>query len=360
LVPLTPFLWPALAAATASEMVSVLAKELAHLAAGHPSNFMFREPRWTTPNRIALELPSMRLREFSADGDNIATLVCAPLALHDATLTDFAPDHSLVAALRMAGLRNVFVTDWRSASPEMRFYSIDSYLADLNVVVDELGGCVNLIGVCQGGWMALVYAARYPSKIRALVLAGAPVDINAGESELSRVAHSVPSSVFKQLVELGDGRVRGLHLLQFWKHPSLEPEAIHGLLQVPDDIATLRSSRLIKLFREWYARPIDLPGTYYLQVVQWLYKDNQLATGRFAALGRPIDLSMVRGPIFLLVARDDEIVAPEQLLAARHLVGSKERQICTEIVACTHLGLFMGGNTLLHTWPKIARWLAAS
>src|SRR5437763_5438253 len=29
LVPLTPFLWPALAAATASEMVSLLAKELA-------------------------------------------------------------------------------------------------------------------------------------------------------------------------------------------------------------------------------------------------------------------------------------------------------------------------------------------
>jgi poly(3-hydroxybutyrate) depolymerase len=130
-VPLTPFLWPALATAAASEMVSVLAKELAHLAAGQPSNSMFREPRWTTPNRIALELPSMRLREFSADGDDIATLVCAPLALHDARLTDFAPDHSLVAALRMAGLRNVFVTDWRSASPEMRFFSIDSYLADL-------------------------------------------------------------------------------------------------------------------------------------------------------------------------------------------------------------------------------------
>ena len=184
MVPLTPFLWPALAAATASEMVSAFAKELAHLAAVHPPNSMFREPRWTTPNRIALELPSMRLREFSADGDNIATLVCAPLALHDATVTDFAPDHSHVAALRMAGLRNIFVTDWRSASPEMRFFSIDSYLADLNVVVDELGGCANLIGVCQGGWMALVYAARYPSKIRGLVLAGAPVDINAGESEL--------------------------------------------------------------------------------------------------------------------------------------------------------------------------------
>src|SRR5207253_7693399 len=266
--PVSPFLWPALAAAAASEMVSALAKELGHLAAGTPSSSMFREPKWTTPNQVALELPSMRLRKFSPDGDGIATLICAPLALHDATLTDVAPDHSLVAALQVAGLRNVFVTDWRSASPEMRFFSIDSYLADLNVVVDELGGCANLIGVCQGGWMALAYAARYPSKIHRLVLAGAPVDINAGESELSRVAHSVPPSGFKQLVELGDGRVRGAHLLPVWKHPPLEPKAIHSLLQVPDDIATPHSSRLLTLFREWYTRPIDLPGTYYLQVAQ--------------------------------------------------------------------------------------------
>jgi hypothetical protein len=84
-----------------------------------------------------------------------------------------------------------------------------------------------------------------------------------------------------------------------------------------------------------------------------------IATGRFAALGRPIDLSIVRAPIFFLTACDDEIVAPEQLLAARHLVGSNEHQIRTEIVACTHLGLFMGATTLLDTWSKVAHWLAA-
>jgi hypothetical protein len=48
------------------------------------------------------DFPWRRLREFSADGDGIATLVCTPLALHDATLTDFAPGHSLVAAASRA------------------------------------------------------------------------------------------------------------------------------------------------------------------------------------------------------------------------------------------------------------------
>jgi PHB depolymerase-like protein len=174
------------------------------------------------------------------------------------------------------------------------------------------------------------------------------------------VAHSVPLSTFKQLVEIGDGRVRGAHLLQLWKNPPLESTAIHDLLQIPDDIATPRSSRLIALFREWYARPMDLPGTYYLQVVQRLYKENQLATGRFVGLGRAIDLSMVNAPIFLVGARDDEIVAPEQLFAARRLVCSKRRQIRQAVVACSHLGLFMGATTLLSVWPKVARWLAAS
>ena len=37
--------------------------------------------------------------------------------------------------------------------------------------------------------------------------------------------------------------VRGTHLLQFWKHPALEPEAIHSLLQVPDDIAHLMKTK---------------------------------------------------------------------------------------------------------------------
>jgi pimeloyl-ACP methyl ester carboxylesterase len=33
------------------------------------------------------------------------------------------------------------------------------------VLIDELGGKVDLIGLCQGGWMALIYAARFPEKV---------------------------------------------------------------------------------------------------------------------------------------------------------------------------------------------------
>ena len=147
-LPQLPLLWPAIAAASAGGFALLLAKEFANLSIEWDSRPGAREPPpWTTRNKVALELSSVRLRDFSTASDGIATLVCAPFALHGAMIADLAPGHSLVAALLGAGLQRVLLTDWRSASPEMRFFSIDTYLADLNVLVDQLGGTANLIGL---------------------------------------------------------------------------------------------------------------------------------------------------------------------------------------------------------------------
>src|ERR1700690_3102345 len=91
---------------------------------------------WTSANKIALELASMRLRDFSTRSDGPATLICAPYALHGATIADFAPGHSVVEVLRQGGLSRVFVTDWRSAMAETRYFTIDKTLAGLKVAVD--------------------------------------------------------------------------------------------------------------------------------------------------------------------------------------------------------------------------------
>jgi poly(3-hydroxyalkanoate) synthetase len=353
------FLWPALVAESASEFAAAMAKEFVDLAIGPDAGAKGREPQWTTHSEVALELDSVRLRDFSTAAEGVATLVCAPFALHAATITDFAPHHSLVAALQGAGIERVFVTDWRSASPDMRFLSIDNYLADLNVLVDGLGGAVDLVGLCQGGWMALIYAARFPSKVRKLVLAGAPIDLAAGDSELSSLARNTPLVVFKDLVELGGGRILGEHALQFWAPHSPDGQMIAHALQISGASGSAAFERLEARFRDWYAQTLDLPGAYYLQVVEQLFKENRVASGRFMALGRQIKLSDMRCPLFLLAARDDEVVAPGQIFATEKLVGSQPGDIQKATAPGWHLGLFMGRDTLVDIWPGIARWLLA-
>jgi poly(3-hydroxybutyrate) depolymerase len=355
--PSIAFLWPALVAASVSDAASALASEFAHLAGSSDAEPAGPEPPWTTPHEIALELPTMRLRDFSTGSTGVPTLVCAPFALHGATIADFAPDHSLVAALQAAGRGRLLVTDWRSAVPETRFNSIDSYLAELNVAVDTLGKTVDLVGLCQGGWMALIFAARFPTKVRKLVLAGAPVDISAKQSLLSRMTDSLPMSAFREMVQAGEGRVLGRSVLGLWGPLCLGADAIAEILQVAPASLAAHGHRLQTRFEHWYAWAVDLPGTYYLQVVEWLYKQNRLATGHFTALGRRIDLSAVRVPTYLLAARDDELVAPDQVFATARRLGTPADRVRTRTAPCRHLGLFMGATSLRTIWPEIARWL---
>ena len=352
------FYWPAIMAAAATGAVSASLNELVrHIASPHERDVSQLEPVWTTPHHIRLELGTMRLRDFSTTTHGLPTLVCAPYALHCATIADFAPGHSLVETLRESGVGRVHVTDWRSATAEMQGLSIDNYFADLNVAVDELGPPVDLIGLCQGGWLALAFAARFPQKVRRLVLAGAPIDIAAGESKISKIATHTPLAVFEQLIRAGDGRVLGKRLLDLWGS-ALNVNDERRVLQIPDNADSASIQNLLQRFSDWYDTTVDLPGTYYLQVVSWLFKENQLAEGKFVVLGRRIDLRTVHHPIFLLAGRDDELVASDQVLGAAWRIGTPKTEIEMATEPCGHLSLFLGAKTLKRRWTRIARWLA--
>ncbi len=347
--------WPFAAAAQAAQINLRLLESLlppARQGASPGSSFP-----WASANTIDLELATMRLRDFSIGSDRPATLISAPYALHGATVADFAPGHSVVETLCHNGLSRVFVTEWRSATPETRYFNIDNYLADLNVAVDELGPPVDLIGLCQGGWLALVYAARFPKKVRRLVLVGAPIDIAAAASPLSHFAADVPLRMFDELVRRGEGIVHGDQMLGMWGI-SHGPDEAEATLQNPGDIDPARRRELSERFRQWHAETVDLPGVFFLQVVKWLYKQNRIAEGRFVALGRCIDLSKLCMPICLLAGSRDEVVSVDQLFAVARLVGTPAEQLVKMTEPCGHLSLFLGANVLDGPWRKIAHWLA--
>ena len=135
-------------------------------------------PALATANRVRLDLRTMRLRDYGEPG-GIPTLVHAPFAGHTAMIADYQKGQSLIETLLANGIGHVALTDWKSATPDMKDLEIDNYLAELVVAIDDLGGRVNLVGLCQGGWMAAMIAARFPDKINSLVLAGSPIDTAA-------------------------------------------------------------------------------------------------------------------------------------------------------------------------------------
>ncbi|MBR0689947.1 alpha/beta fold hydrolase [Bradyrhizobium manausense] len=308
---------------------------------------------WTTPATVALELATMRLRDCSRTRSGQPALVCAPYALHRALIADFAPGHSVVQSLQDGGIDRIYLTDWRSASPDMRYLSIDSYLSDLNVAVDEIGAPVDLVGLCQGGWLSLLYAARYPAKVRRLVLVGAPVDLSV-ESRLAQLARNAPEMVYDQLVARGGGNVSGEEMLHVW---SKAPDHNDIAAALQRDLSDKEGTALLERFDRWNTETLNLPGAYYLQIVNWIFRENRIAAGNFTALGRAIELKDIKAPLFLLAGLDDDVVPAVQALATASLIGTQPAFVAAASEPSTHLGLFMGARTHAHAWPRIAEWL---
>jgi poly(3-hydroxyalkanoate) synthetase len=319
------------------------------------------EPVWASPNEVVLELPTARLRRFdqpTADKGPTPILVCAPYALHDARIADLAPGHSLMARLNAAGVP-LYLVEWLSARRNQIFRGIDDYLADLAIMVEEIGGRCDIVGLCQGGWLGLVFAARFPAKARKLAVAAAPIDTQAGDSPFSALARATPIETFYELARLGQGLARGAEAQRYWGLMLGSDARIHAALQsdLPLDSQAFRKNAA--LFRAWSEAPLDLPGAYYLEVVKKLYKHNELASGQFVALGKRIDLGAVRAPLYLIAAADDEISAPEQTLACAGLVATPPAAIRRKVVPGGHLSLLFGRRTLDSLWPDVVAWLRA-
>ncbi len=312
-----------------------------------------------SPNIVRLDLRTMVLRDYGRPG-GIPTLVNAPFAGHRAMIADYQKGQSLVETLLEGGVGHVALTDWKSATEDMKDLEIDNYLEELIVAIDDLGGRVNLVGLCQGGWSSAMVAARFPDKVNALVLAGSPIDTDAGDGPIKRMAHDTPISFYVDLVRLGGGLMRGQLMLLGWKN--MHPEKHYAaeqfdLYQHMDDRTYVER---VEVFDSWYENPLDLPGRWYLQAIRELFKENRLAKGEFVGLGRRLNLESIACPLYLLAGESDDITTREQVFAAENLVGTPKGRIEKKLVPGGHIGLFMGSRTLKETWPTIARWLTHS
>jgi poly(3-hydroxyalkanoate) synthetase len=302
-----------------------------------------------TFQRVRLDLDTMFLLEPRRSAASARPVVIVgPYAVHDAAIADFAEGHSLAGALTEEGAGPLALTFWKSATAQMRDYGIDAYLSDLNVAVDDLGGRVSLVGICQGGWLAAAYAARFPRKVEKLVAAAAPLDPGAAESHITRTLAATPPAAIARALALTGGRVSGtmssaLFGDNWWPEFSAEA-ALQGA-----DVST------VQRFDVWNSRTVDLPGVYFAQTAEWIFRENRLANGSFPALGREVGLAEIVAPIFALAASDDAVVTPPQVTAVKS--KCRRAKVAVRVEPGRHLSLFMGRRTLRTAWRDIAHWL---
>lgn len=325
------------------------------------------KPEWVTPNEIVGDLDTFKLRRFSetVTDKDIPTLVLPPFAGHYSTIADYSEEQSLVKTLIESGVKNVYSLDYHSADQLMKNYNVDNYLANLNVFVDDIaskwGDKVNLIGLCQGGWFGAIYTARFPQNVQTLVVAGSPIDTLAGEGHLEAQVAENPSSFFESLVEHGNGLMDGDFMVMGFKN--MDPKK-HYLDKYQDLWSFVEGENndeqaieRYKRFEIWYENTLNLPGRWYLQVIEELFRNNKFVKGEFTALGRLVGAKDITCPVYLLAGEKDDITLPEQVFDAEKYLGTPKTKIEKALSPGGHIGLFMGRSTLENYWTKIGQWI---
>jgi poly(3-hydroxyalkanoate) synthetase len=317
-----------------------------------------RRPAWTTPHEIVFESPLARLRDFStARGPGLVpTLVLPPQAGHDSCIVDYSEQQSQMREVLASGLEHALSLDWVGATRATRNATVADYLEVIDRAVALCGGRVNLIGDCQGGWLATIYAALRPRSVNTLTIAGAPIDFHAGDAVINEVVEFLAPGgdlrFYEALVAAGGGVLKGRQMLAgfIMIRPRDEiARQLELLLNLGDPAHVARYAE----FESWYKHVQDIPGAFYLWIVRHLFSGNELVRGTLELGEHRVDLSAIEVPLNMLAGDADHITPPAQVFALAEHASTPADQVHRELVPGGHLGLFMGHRALREHWPTV-------
>lgn len=317
-----------------------------------------KEEEWATPNQVVLNHQTLKLRHFNGPKFEKTVFILPPMAANSSTLADFTDDQSLVRVFQNHGY-NVFATDWQPATTEHRDMGISDYIRLTDMGVDramEISGSkkVLMVGQCQGGWQTAIYASLFPKKISGLIVAAAPIDLEA-ENSLIGNCIKIPNlqNIYKLTVGMHNGVMPGRLMLRsfkairphehyFWKFIKL-----WGMCVSQDEEGLKRHER----FTNWYEKTQNLPGKFFLEVVEIIFRLNSLTKpNSYSIDGRGVDLRNIKCPLVLIGGAKDDITPPKQVFAMEKLVSSKK--ISKLLSSGGHIGTLMSTTSLKEIWPR--------
>ncbi|MDA8137587.1 MAG: DUF3141 domain-containing protein [Desulfobacteraceae bacterium] len=320
-------------------------------------NMRIESSQWMTPSRIVHRGLKVALRKFNGDEKGNPVLLVPPEAGHNSQIVDYGPEQSLVQCALDHFAGDVYVVEKLPAEPKDANYSIEDCIRSLDLCIQHIGKPVHLIGLCQGGWQSAIYTALFTERVKTLSLAGAPIDFHAGDSVISQWAQALPMSFFEAMVSMGSGTMPGSFIVTGFKLMNAADRYVGDdvkLFQNIDDPAFVDRHRR---FNGWYQFTQPLAGRMYLEVVQQLFKENQLVKGQFKLMGRRVDLSRIYHPLHLIAGSKDDITLPEQLFALEKHVSSLIVE--KHLAEAGHIGVFMGKNVIKDIWTALFKRLSS-
>ena len=265
-----------------------------------------------TPGQVVYRNRLIELIQYAPVTDKVhpEPILIVPAWIMKYYILDLSPKNSLIKYLTEQGY-TVFMISWKNPGPEDRDLGMEDYrtlgvmeaLDTVEAIMPKKK--IHTVGYCLGGILATIAAATmardHDDRLKTVTLLASATDF----TEPGELGLFINESQLSYLEDM------------MWEQGFLDTKQMSGAFQL------LRSTDLIwsRMVNEylmgerakmndlmaWNADATRMPYRMHSEYLRRLYLKNDLAEGRYISGGRPIALTDIRVPLFVVGTQKDHV-----------------------------------------------------